>query len=282
MAGCRTSEREVVAEVVGCPPGAVTAVPWHRVIGRDVLRAAEASGSMAVWIPKRGFPFASPEDVREALHLRGYRIHPRSIQLPARDDGMWLAFERMPLAPAAGRFPAPRTDVMRTRVPEAFDMLARVDEALRQLPADGTTVVYGSGVGASSWALSTLGGGRRVVGLEDGYELLDYAMTNYSGDAVSFRPLGRTAQIRGSAQAYAVLDSPASPADYSAAAYQAQRALSPGGRLVVCAPGRLLDADTGRVATIDERAVAAQVGGAFRISSVANVAGGVCVAFDLA
>lgn len=281
MAGSRTSEREVVAELTGCPASAVTAVRWRRTIGLDVLLAAKACGSMAVWIPKRGFPFPSPEDVRDALHLQGYRIHPRSILLPAREGGMWLAFERMPHAVLLHHPAAPRADALRADIPVAFELLVRTNETLRHLPAGGTTVVYGSGVGASSWSLSRLGGGRRVVGLEDGYELLDYAMSCYSGDAVSFRPLGRSPQIRGSAQSFVVLDPPASPAEYSSAAYHAERALSPGGRLVVCAPERLFDADTGRVVKIDAEVVARLVGSAFKTAAATNAGGSICIAFDM-
>jgi hypothetical protein len=250
---------------------------------RRMARLSEIAPTAAIWVPKRRFLGPSVEALRCAFLGRGYRIDPRTVLFPRTESGTWIGFERMSGDALVAHAELAAADVLRRPLPEALSMLQSVLIMAGEIPQAGRATVFGSGSGCSTWALASLTKATKVVGLEQSYDLLDYALWSYSNGTTTFEPVGRRRRDGGEDDAFLVVDPLPASGDYADVGYRAERSLGPGGRLVVCIPEEIVDCDTGRTAAMSVDLLCRLVGPAFRLTrQVATGPGRICATFERA
>jgi hypothetical protein len=247
---------------------------------RRMTRLSEAAPTIAIWVPRKRFFGPSVDALRRAFLGRGYRIDPRTALFPRTTVGTWIGFERMSGDALVAHAGLAAADALRRPLPEALSMLETVLIMAGEIPQGGSATVFGSGSGCSTWALSSLSKATKIVGLEQSYDLLDYALCSYSNATTAFEPVGRGRRDRGAEHAFVVVDPLPSSGDYADVGYRAERSLGPDGRLVVCMREAMVDCDTGRVSSMTVDVLCRLIGPAFRM--IREIAAGdelICVTF---
>lgn len=222
----------------------------YRASLKRIRRSVATATRFAIRMSGRAANLFSRDLLHDMFVRLGFRLHSCAHWFNSGvDDGYWVIMERVPLVAMSQDPLIVIEDARRGSLDNGLSALRRMD-IVASLTAIGDRVfAYSSGGGDDVHALRFTAPTISILAAARSYEEIDYALTNYDDEAISYVPVARMSLSRvpeNSSDMFLVSKGLSSLPDYVTMLSHAMRVLVPGGKLVVCVPPRLKDGGTGK------------------------------------